>query len=728
MKRVVSLYLPEWPLDRLRRAGRVPQPQPQPEPKAQAKAGRRASGASDDAADSLGRVASTERAQSCSVPDTPEGRPGALWASEQEHAARRSIRHQGTNDGWRPGAKWAKREVEAEIAQLPLHRRPPMRELGRRGEAADHPFKAHSSHSMPTDEARAPVVGRSAVPPARRGGEGVRPPGTRRPGDGPYPGEGAFFLTGRMTGDVVGRACREDAAPPAPTAARSEPPLVTAHRVDGRDVVHAANGAARASGVVPGTWLTQARATMPGLHILPADPEGDRAALRRLAVAVARRWAPTVAVSDECGLFIDLTGVAHLHGGETAFLRRFHRLLNRLGFRNRIAVADTGGAAWALARCGRGSGRDFSDLPLLGCPSGMHVEALEALPVDLLRLEPAHTRLLDRLGVDTVGELAKLPRGPLARRFGGALVRRLDQATGRAPEPLEPVAVPERIAVDRRFAEPIATAEAIGHWLGVLVPCLCEALARAGRGARLVELVAARVDGVPQVIRIGLARPARDPVRLLRLLVRRVEEIAPGFGLDALALRILRSDPLGPEALVPALAEEAAPDLAPLVDALANRLGGRLPWRVRPVESDVPERSAAPCPPLDPPGRPPPPLGRDDVRRLDDRGADHSWHPRWPRPVHLLRHPERVEHVLAELPDQPPRRFTWRGVSHQVVRADGPERIAGEWWRRVAEAQAVRDYFSVEDEEGRRFWLFRRGDGVRAETGDLSWHLHGFHA
>jgi protein ImuB len=227
---------------------------------------------------------------------------------------------------------------------------------------------------------------------------------------------------------------------------------------------------------------------------------------------------------------------------------------------------------------------------------------------------------------------------------------------------------------------------------------------------------------------LGLARPSRDPAHLLRLALRRIEEIAPGYGLDAVTLHVRRSDPLGPEPLDPALAEEALPDLATLVDALANRLGTGLSWRVRPVESDVPERSVAPCPPLDPPDRPPPAIRQGDVRLLDACEADHPWHPRWPRPVHLLRHPERIEHVLAELPDQPPRRFTWRGVSHRVVRADGPERIAGEWWRRVVEDQAVRDYFSVEDEEGRRFWLFRRGDGVRAETGDLSWHLHGFHA
>ncbi len=148
-------------------------------------------------------------------------------------------------------------------------------------------------------------------------------------------------------------------------------------------------------------------------------------------------------------------------------------------------------------------------------------------------------------------------------------------------------------------------------------------------------------------------------------------------------------------------------------------------WRTAPIESYVPERSLASVPPLDPPADNTARLKIDDVRLLDERAPDHPWNPRWPRPVRLLRRPEPVNHVLAELPDQPPKRFTWRGTTYRIVRAEGPERIAGEWWRRPAERQAVRDYFRVEDDQGRRFWLYRRGDGVRAESGDLRWFLHG---
>ena len=550
------------------------------------------------------------------------------------------------------------------------------------------------------------------------------------PGEGPHPdnhgkseptaptyGQGRFFQTGRTLGSVVARVCREDEALAGPMhPPPEEPPLVTTYKVGPRVEIAAVNPAARALGLTPGTALTMARAQVPGLEVRGADPESDAADLRALAELLARRWAPTVAISDTDGLFIDLTGVAHLYGGEARFVRRLLRLLARHGVSARVAVADTAGAAWALARYG-GEGT------LIVEPADHH-HALAPLPVPALRLDPRSLELLARLGVDRVEQLLALPRAPLVRRFGKAIALRLDQALGRAVEPLDPVVPPTRITVEQRFAEPIATAEVIEHWLRVLVPRLSQVLAQAGEGARTVELVAARVDGVPQRLRLGFARATRDPGHMLRLALRRIEEIEPGYGIDSITLHVRRADPLGPEALGAALTDEAEPDLAPLVDTLANRIGPDRLWRVEPVESDVPERSVAPAPPLDPaPGRTGV-LKRDDVRQLDTRTSDHPWHPRWPRPVRLLRRPEQVHHVLAELPDQPPRRFTWRGTAYGVVRADGPERIAGEWWRRPAERQAVRDYFRVEVEGGRRFWLYRRGDGVRSETGDLSWFLH----
>lgn len=351
------------------------------------------------------------------------------------------------------------------------------------------------------------------------------------------------------------------------------------------------------------------------------------------------------------------------------------------------------------------------------------LDFLTHLPPTALRLSPEAIELTRRLGIDTVGELAAIPRGPLVRRFGRAVAERFDQVTGAASEPLDPVIPPEPIAVTRRFAEPIATAKAIHHWLAGLVAELAEALAEAGLGARAIVLACLRVDNTTQALRIGLARPTRDPAHLLRLLARRIEQVEPGWGIDALELHVRRADPLGAEALSATLAGDDTPDLAPLVDTLANRIGEGKLWRTCPLESDVPERAVATLPPLDAPERSTPALKPDDIRRLDTRAAADPWHPRWPRPVRLLRRPERIDHVVAELPDRPPARFTWRGQTHRIVRGDGPERVFGEWWRKPAERHSVRDYYRVEDATGHRFWLFRRGDGPHPELGNPSWYL-----
>lgn len=556
-------------------------------------------------------------------------------------------------------------------------------------------------------------------------------PAVQFPGEGPHPdnhgrseptaptyGQGRFFQTGRTLASVVARVCQDEEPGGHEQTANDEPPLVTTQKLGSRVEVAAANDAARALGIGPGTALTMARAQVPGLEVREADAESDAADLLALAELLARRWAPSVAVSDADGLFIDLTGVSHLHGGEARFCRRLLRLLGRHGVAARVAVADTAGAAWAVARFGSPHSAQI-------LAPGTHADALAALPVAALRLDPAALELLARLGVDAVGQLTAMPRAPLVRRFGRSIADRIDQALGRVAEPFDPVVLPTRVLVEQRFVEPIATPEAIEHVLRMLMGRLAVELAKAGQGARSVEMVAARVDGVPQRLRLGFARPTRDADHMLRLILRRMEEIEPGYGIDGIAVLVRRADPLGAEPLSPELAGEMEPDIAPLIDTLANRIGLERLWRAIPIESDVPERSWSRTAPLDPPSGTRAALRADDVRRLDTRAPDHPWHPRWPRPVWLLRRPEPIDHVLAELPDQPPKRFTWRGMAHRVIHAEGPERVAGEWWRRAAEREAVRDYFRVEDDTGRRFWLFRRGDGMRLETGDLSWFIHG---
>lgn len=689
------------------------------------------------------------------------------------------------NTGWRPGARWARADVAApekpvdkpwsqstradvarRIEAMPAHQRPPMREMGRRSEAADNPFKAmrpdEGARPVPTtlpvrpdpedvpgkrwhgfdnldpnadDRAAAALARWNAMPAVCYPGEGPRPDKHARCGSNDagaqVPGVAAFFNTSRTLGGTVARVC--EPVHEQPKSGRSAPPrhelhapmrdvrevpspLVTVHKTGSRIEIAAASPEAQALGLVAGTALTQARAAVPDLDVRDADPEGDRADLQRLAIALARRWCPIVAISGADGLFLDITGTAHLHGGEAAFVRRLRRLLARLGIAAQVAIADTPGAAWAFAR---------QRAPAAIVPPDAHVAELAPLSIAALRLDAPARDLLARLGVDTIGDLMAMPRAPLVRRFGRTIAQRLDQATGAAPEPLDPVVPVQPIAVTRRFAEPIATADAIGHWLAGLVDDLAVDLAAAGLGARALAFVAARVDSTDQVIRIGLARASRDPAHLLRLIVRRIEEIEVGYGLDALTLHLVRADPLGPETLGAALAEQQAPDLAPLVDTLANRIGPARLWRHRPVESDVPERSVVPGAPLDAATATSMRLKRDDVRLLDTRASDHPWHQRWPRPTRLLRRPEPLDQIMAKMPDHAPFRFAWRGCLHLVTRSDGPERVTGEWWRRPGERDAVRDYFRVEDTEGRRFWLFRRGDGLRAETGDHRWYMHG---
>lgn len=568
--------------------------------------------------------------------------------------------------------------MQQEIDALPLHQRPPVRELGRRSESVAHPFR--------------PMLPDEAAPAARSG----------------YDLDGAFWQQGRSLGGLVAREVSASSSPPNAGRGtvtnrpppREEQPLVTSRRDGSRIVVAAACPLARSLGIDPGMPLTQARAMVPKLDVRAADPDGDAAALARLARHAARHWTPLVAVAPGEGLWLDIEGSAHLFGGEAAFARRLLALCGRLGLAARVAVADTAGAAHALAR--------YGGEPLILCPRGRTADAIAGLPVAALRLDPAAADQARRLGIDTVGALAAMPRAPLVRRFGTELVTRLDEALGARAAPIDQLVVAETPRIRRRFAEPLLTAEPIARAVGELVRALTDRLAAAHLGARMLALTLTRIDAAEQRIEIGLARPSRDPDHIVRLFAAKLDRVEPGFGIEALGLAAERFDPLAPEPVGAAFApgEEAA-DIATLIDRLATRLGWQRLYRAGAIESDVPERSVC--------------------RLAATDGAGRDWEP-WPRPVRLLNPPERVEDVLALLPDGVPRRFTWRGRSYQVVRGDGPERIFGEWWRRASERDCVRDYFHVEDQSGARFWLFRRGDGADGSTGDLSWHLHGLFA
>ncbi len=486
---------------------------------------------------------------------------------------------------------------------------------------------------------------------------------------------------------------RRSAGAPPPDA-----PLVTTLHDGRRRVLAAACPAARALGLRPGQALAQAQAMLPGLCVIEADPAADAAALLRLSHA-SLRYTPLAAPDAPDGLWLDIAGCAHLHaGGEAGLLADLRARLFAAGFAARAAVADHPGTAHALARFAP----EMADATVLP-PGADPAAALAGFPVAALRLPDAMRVALRRVGLERVGQLVAVPRAPLARRFGAVLLRRLDQALGRVAEPLDPVLPPDLVAHRMAFAEPLLTAESLAAAIAALAPEVCAQLERAGQGARRLDLLFERVDHTWQAIRVGTARPSRDARHLARLLAERLETVDPGLGVEAMRLLVPLAEPLGwTQTGDRAAADEAG--LAALVDRLAGRLGEARVFRAEPVESRIPERGVRRVAPLAP-------------------ATGRTW-PALPRPPRLFDPPQPIE-AVALLPDQPPAAFTWRRVRRRVRRADGPERVHGEWWRRDAEIAAVRDYFAVEDEAGRRYWLYRRGDGTDPASGDLRWFVQG---
>lgn len=469
--------------------------------------------------------------------------------------------------------------------------------------------------------------------------------------------------------------------------------------------LQAVNPPAAAAGLSPGMTLADARAVAPSLRTAPADAAGDAAALAVLA-RWAGRYSPWTAMDGADGLILESTGCDHLFGGEAAMLADMKSRLGRAGIACRLALADTPAAAWALARHG---GAEDGETGGIIAPSGGTMVRLASLPVAALRLDPETVQGLARLGLRRIGELYRLPRESLGRRFGTEVTRRLDKALGRTGDPISPLLPSPEFRVRADFGEPIASPEDIARTAGRLIARMAEWLAKARRGARRLDLAAYLADGGVSVLSVGGARAMRDADHWERLFAEKLAELDPGFGIDAMILAAPRTEPLA--AAEPRLGRRAAPaeGLARLADRLANRLGADSVHMLRPAGSHLPERAERRAGP--------------DVRiRAED------WPATPPRPARLLAPPEPVE-AVAGLPDLPPRRFRWRRVTHRVVAAEGPERIAPEWWRDMRgperEAAATRDYYRVECDGGRRFWLYREGLYGMAAERPPRWFLHG---
>jgi protein ImuB len=480
-------------------------------------------------------------------------------------------------------------------------------------------------------------------------------------------------------------------------------PLVTAIPDHGRRIIAAVDAAARALGVQPGMTVTRARSFTPDLLVVDAEPDVDFEGLRRLALWAGQRYSPFVAPDAPDGIWLDITGCASLFSTERALLKDLHRRVVAFGLTLQIAVADTAGCAHAVARHVP-AGRPVTIEP------GDHRKAISLLPIAALRLPAIDVEGLRKLGFERIEQLIGAPRGPLAKRFGRELHRRLDQALGNLPEPIEPI-FPEHLPRARRgFMEPIATPEAFAQVIGDLASDVVDQLGRIAKGARRLDCYFHRVDGQTQAIRIGTAAPSRDPRHLAKLLSARIETIEPGLGIEAMTLvaPLVEAMPSRQSEGLDTLGRHG-PDLAALVDALANRFGRRALHRTGPQAGAMPERSVAMASPLAKP-----------------TGA--AWADDLPRPSRMLDRPEPIE-VIALLPDEAPRLFIWRRKRYRVIHGDGPERLHGEWWRESGhEADtplAVRDYYQVETETGGRYWLFRLGDGASASTGSMRWFIHG---
>jgi protein ImuB len=487
----------------------------------------------------------------------------------------------------------------------------------------------------------------------------------------------------------------------------------------------AANAPALAGGLHVGMTLADARGRAPEVMASEANPAADAALLRKIALW-AMRWTPLVTLSPPDAVILDVTGASHLFDGEATLLATAEKAFRRQGFHVIPALASTPSMARALTLAGvagvlaaepRQIQNESTWESQHRIPSSGEA-TLHALPLAALELPEDAARLLQRLGLKTIGAVDAQPRASLVARAGRALVDRLDAVLGRIEEPFHSlVPLPECLA-ERAFAQPVTEETALLVTLRRLAGDLAELLTGRGNGARRYEAQLFRTDGVMRRIAVETGRPTRDPAIVERLFRERLGSLAdpldPGFGFDLVRLAVTRAERFDDAPRDFDASEAAAQAEALLIDQLSVKLGAEAVLRPLPVDTHWPERAVEhlPAQQIGAPADPWPML-----RASGEPPA---------RPIRLFEPPEPVE-AMAEVPDGPPARFRWRRVLHDVVRAEGPERIAPEWWRGGARPALTRDYFRIEDGHGRRFWLFREGlYGIEQE--EPRWFVHGVFA
>jgi len=472
-------------------------------------------------------------------------------------------------------------------------------------------------------------------------------------------------------------------------------PFALVEKQKGAMRLAAVNRAALELGLAPGLNLADARARLPDLGVADHDRRADALLLEWIADG-CDRYTPMVALDPPDGLILDISGCAHLFGGEAGLRADLVERLQRLGLQVASALGDTPDAAHALAR---------------------HAgDRLEALPVEALQLDQEESVALRRAGLKRIGDLQERPSQILSARFGEEAADRLARVAGGRDIRITPRRAEPALLLERRFAEPIGRTEAA---LAAIADLAAEAVHRmeeSQRGGRRFEAQLFRTDGLVRSLRVETGLPVRDVPLIMRLFDERLEALAdpvdPGFGFDLVRLSVPGFEPLAPLQLPLEGGALAEGELAQLLDRLSTRLGRGRVRRLAAQDSHIPEQASLLFPAIEtPPAQdwPGPEPGEPPLR-----------------PTHLFDPPQPIE-VIAGVPDGPPQRFRWRRHLHEVTLAEGPERIAPLWWRRAENGGLARDYYRVEDRHGRRFWLFRHGLYGRETTGPL-WYIHGLFA
>lgn len=470
-------------------------------------------------------------------------------------------------------------------------------------------------------------------------------------------------------------------------------PFVLTIKDHGRLLVSAANPQAEQQGIYLGMPVADARIAAQGLEILDDRPELPTKILKHLA-EFCIRFTPVVAIDPTGGLIFDATGCPHLWGGERSYLKNISARLDALGFISRIAISDTIGTAWACARFGKEDNCVVEPRH--------HLSALLPLPPTALRLEPEIEQRLYKLGLRKISDFIGMPRPALRRRFGSALIKRLNQALGHEQELVQ--SIHPYVPYQERLAclEPIATRTGIEIALEQLLQMLCERLSKESKGLRKVIFKSYRVDDKINTIEIGTNRATHNKAHLLKLFSNKLDNIEPGEGIEVFTIEALQTE------VVLAAQEKiwnqsADPAIYELLDRIEGKFGNSKIHRFLPAEHHWPERSIK------------------AATSIEEKPTI-SWRTDKPRPIHLLSIPDAIT-VTAPIPDYPPMLFRYKGTLHKVMKADGPERIEQEWWIRQGEH---RDYYVVEDETGCRFWIFRLGHYTGDKTNQ--WFLHGIFA